>query len=238
MSAAEQQRAQTAAREFIETRMAKQDFIAIMAKDGGDPKLLADFTDDRATLLSAIRNIPPRPDPAATEEITDGSYFAQDPDEFAVFNADRELAGLETVADRLASFSQRKSLVCFVTSRDFVFLDRWLADEDQQLIVTIDRANGANMTIYPIEVDQPKTAPNTSSSRILSRLAVETGGTVPPDGLSLTAQIARAERAYDSYYLIGYWSNYTGHRPRVHQVQISLRGAHGTLTFQPSFVVR
>jgi hypothetical protein len=124
MSAAEHQRAQTAAREFVETQMATQDLIRIMARDGkkgNDPTLLADFTNDRATLLAAIRNIPRHPEAPPRDDTADGSFFTPDPDELAAFNADRELTALEVAAFPLTRYSQRKLLVCFVTPRDWRF---------------------------------------------------------------------------------------------------------------------
>jgi VWFA-related protein len=153
MSAEEQHRAQTAARQFVETRLAKQDLIQIMVRDWSDmnrPVLLAGFTDDRNTLLAAIRNIPRRPDPRPRDVEED--TFVPDPDQLALFTSTVKLEGLESVAAQLAPFIQRKSQVCFVTQRDFAVPEGLRARVEKQLVDTIYWANGSNVNIYSLGI--------------------------------------------------------------------------------------
>jgi len=95
MQMADQMRALTAAKNFVQTQMQAADLVAILRYQGGAVEVLQDFTDDRDRILSILETIAVGEGQGFDESGNDagvadtGAAFGQDDSEFNIFNTDR-----------------------------------------------------------------------------------------------------------------------------------------------------
>src|SRR4029079_15504389 len=76
-----------------------------------------------------------------------GTAFTADDTEFNIFNTDRRLDALQTLADELAGIEQKKSVIYFSSG-----MSQQGTDNQVQLRRTVDRANRANVSIYAADM--------------------------------------------------------------------------------------
>ena len=76
-----------------------------------------------------------------------GTAFTADDTEFNIFNTDRRLDALQTLADELAGIEQKKSVIYFSSG-----MSQQGTDNQVELRRTIDRANRANVSIYAADM--------------------------------------------------------------------------------------
>src|SRR5581483_2916925 len=102
MQPPEQERARKAALDFIDTKLAEPDLVAVMTY-ANEVQILQDFTADREKLRAVIRSLAlgnnsDRAVPADTGDDTSGAdtqaAFVADETEFNIFNTDEKLAAL------------------------------------------------------------------------------------------------------------------------------------------------
>ena len=152
MQPAEQLRALASAQKFIRTQMTPADRVSILRYQGAGVDVLQDFTDDRNRLLSIIETMivgegqgyGESTDDASTPDT--GAAFGQDDSEFNIFNTDRQLAALQTVAKMLGQLNEKKSLIYFASGLSLHGLDN-----QAQLHATIDSAVRAGVSFWPID---------------------------------------------------------------------------------------
>ena len=110
-----------AARDFITKQTGPQDLMAI-ATYSSTLSLVRDFTNDRDLLLKTLKEIASEESEesaTATDTSTESSdeVFVPDSVQFNVFNTDRRLSALETLAKMYREFPERKSLIYFSSFR-------------------------------------------------------------------------------------------------------------------------
>jgi VWFA-related protein len=151
-------RAHAAAEKFVKQQMTPADLVAIVTF-GSDLAVLANFTNDRATLEKAVAKLVPgaasqlaNPLYAAAE---DGEYDVQqdtgaaytpDETEFNVFNTDQKLAAVEGLANVLEGIPGRKALVEFSGG-----ITQTGEENRAELESATDAANRADVSIYSID---------------------------------------------------------------------------------------
>ncbi len=138
--------------------MTAADLVGVVAF-GNQLRVVADFTNDRDLLNSAVDALLPGKesqlaalaaaastgiDTAVTED-TDAAFTADDT-EFNVFNTDRKLAALESLADLLRDIPGKKSVIQFTSG-----ITQTGEDNRSQLRATTDAANRANVSIYTVD---------------------------------------------------------------------------------------
>jgi VWFA-related protein len=190
-------RAQEGAQTYIENQMSPADLVAV-AIFGNQLKVPVHFTNDRAVLMRAVRNLragkdagladlaeaAAQPGEDTTSDDT-GAAFVADETEFNIFNTDRKLAALQSLSLLLRDTPGRKSVVQFSGGISQT------GDENRaQLLATTDAANRANVSFYTVDARGLFPMPPGGEARQGSSAvtAMFTGGGKP----SLTHQASRA----------------------------------------------
>ncbi len=263
MQPPDQLRALTAARKFIQSQMAPADLMSIMKYDGGGVKVLTDFTDDRESLFKIIDDIiagegQGLDENAADESSSDtGSAFGQDDAEFNLFNTDRQLAALQTAAGMLGHLNEKKSLIYFASGMRLNGVDN-----QAQLRATLNTAVRANVAFWPIDArglvamapmgDATRAAPGgvgmytgagafammsnfQHSQDTLYTLAKDTGGKALLDYNDLTQGIIQAQKAYSSYYIIGYYTTNSTLDGKFRRIKIALKDLSAKLDYRSGY---
>jgi VWFA-related protein len=235
MGIPEQLRAQEAATDYLNTKITKDDIVAIMLY-ASRINVLTDFTSDRDQLAGIIKGLPigemsemaDLADDASDDNEDTGAAFVADETEFNIFNTDRKLQALEQASRMLAALPEKKSLIYFAGG-----LSKTGVDNQAQLDASVNAAVKANVAIFPIDTrglmaDPPGGGASKGASRgsgaftgsvynsqraringsqeTLVTLAADTGGKAFLDSNDITAGITEAQQDLKSYYVLGYYS--------------------------------
>jgi VWFA-related protein len=248
MPIADQIRAQDAAVKFLKEQMTESDSVAIMSFATA-VKLEQEFTDDRDTLLEAIRKfrIGEGLTPSITGDLPEGEdTTGVDEAELDLFNTDRRLSGLENAAKMLAPFPEKKALIYFSSGSTGSGSENFA-----QLQSTINAAVRSNVSFYPIDVRGLQAAPpggdasqassggtgifsgqtqrgqrdkqNTEQDTLYA-LASDTGGKALFDSNDLTMGMQQAQQDLQSYYTLGFYSTNEARDGRFRKVEVKLAG--------------
>jgi len=151
-------RSTSSAKQFLSKQMTAADLVGVVAF-GNQLRVIADFTNDRDLLYSAVDALLPGKesqlaslaaatstgiDDAVTEDTS--SAFTADDTEFNVFNTDRKLVALESLSDLLGDIPGKKSVIEFTSG-----ITQTGEDNRSQLKATTNAANRANMSIYSVD---------------------------------------------------------------------------------------
>ena len=258
----DQLRALDAAQKFIRTQMTTSDLVALMMFDNGAVRVLQDFTEDRERLLSIIGTMVVGEDENVT--LTDdssadtGAAFGQNDAEFNIFFTDRELSALQTAATMLGKLNEKKALIYFASG-----LRLNGANNQAQLHATTNAAIKAGVQLWSVDArgltasaplgDASKGSPGgqamyTGSSAMTSMtnyqrtqdtlwtLAADTGGKALLDVNDLSMGIVNAQKAFSSYYIIGYYTSNANLDGKFRRIKISLReGLSGDLDYRQGY---
>ena len=151
MQPEEIERAVGSARTYVETQMAAADLVAI-ASVSSTLQVDQDFTGDKTLLTRAFDRYVGIESEGFMEgatpeaEATETEAFVPDDSEFNIFNTDRRLQAIETLAGALAPIQQKKSIIYFSSG-----VTRSGTDNQVQLRSATDRAVKANVSIYPVD---------------------------------------------------------------------------------------
>lgn len=151
-------RAQRGAEQYLREQISPADLVAVVTY-GNQLKIPAHFTNDRDRLLQSVRALrsgkeahladmaeaAPQGGEDNVSEQT-GAAFTPDETEFNIFNTDRKLAALESLAKLLREIPGRKLVVHFTGGI------AQTGDENRvQLRATTDAANRANVSFYTVD---------------------------------------------------------------------------------------
>lgn len=151
-------RAQHGAEQYLREQISPADLVAVVTY-GNQLKIPAHFTNDRDRLLRSVRALRAGKDaqladtaeaaPQAGEDAVSeqtGAAFTPDETEFNIFNTDRKLAALESLAKLLREIPGRKLVVHFTGGV------AQTGDENRvQLRATTDAANRADVSFYTVD---------------------------------------------------------------------------------------
>jgi VWFA-related protein len=151
-------RAQRGAEQYLREQISPADLVAVVTY-GSQLKISAHFTNDRDRLLRSVRALRAGKDaqladmaeaaPQDGEDIVSeqtGAAFTADETEFNIFNTDRKLAALESLAKLLREIPGRKLVVHFTGGI------AQTGDENRvQLRATTDAANRADVSFYTVD---------------------------------------------------------------------------------------
>ncbi|WP_031500561.1 VWA domain-containing protein [Bryobacter aggregatus] len=264
MQPADQLRALSAAQNFVRKQMTTADLMAVMIYSSGAVQVLEDFTADRAKLLETLQTLlvgeeaETATNPGDASAVDSGAAFGQNDAEFNLFNTDRQLSALQTAATMLGRLSEKKSLLYFASG-----LRLNGADNQAQLNATINAAIRAGVSFWPIDarglVATPPMGDATRGSTggigmyngaaggatmsnfqrsqdTLYALAADTGGKALIDSNDLGKGIEQAQKATNSYYLIGYYTSNPALDGKLRRVKITLNnGLIADLDYRQSF---
>jgi VWFA-related protein len=263
MPVPDQIRAFASAQKFVSTQMTKSDLVAIMVFSGGAVQVMQDFTDDREKLLRVIETLIVGEDENAPVDAADassadtGAAFGQNDAEFNIFFTDRQLSALQTATNMLGRLSEKKSLIYFASGL------RLNGNNNQaQLHATINAAIRSGVTVWTVDArglvaqaplgDASRASPGgaamyTGASALamttnlqrtqdtLWTLAADTGGKALLDYNDLSMGIVQAQKAYSSYYVIGYNTSNTNLDGKFRRVKITLNNSSAALDYRQGY---
>jgi VWFA-related protein len=252
MQPEELERAVKAAHDYVEHKLSAADLIAV-ASFSTSLQVVQDFTADTETLRDAIdgfgSNAAAGFDNGLTGDVEDtpdtGNAFVADDTEFNIFNTDRRLDALRTLADQLAGIDQKKSVIYFSSG-----MSQQGQDNQVQLRRTVDRANRANLSIYAADMrglqalvpggdatqgSRRGTSPfsgastrnqfgsQAASQETLTTIAEDTGGRAFFDSNTFGQVFDRVVNDTSAYYVLGYSSTNPARDGRFRRIRVRLK---------------
>ena len=255
----DQIRAFTAAEKFVRTQMTPVDLVAVMLYSSGSVQILQDFTADREKILTQIQTLIVGEDENAPQDTSEkGAAFGQDDSEFNIFYTDRQLAALQTATQMLGQLNEKKSMVYFASG-----LRLNGTNNIAQLHATVNSALRAGVSLYPVDArgliamapmgDATQGSPggqamysggaalNASNNFRRSQdtmwtLGADTGGKALLDFNDLSRGIVEAQKAFSSYYILGYYTNNSTLDGKFRRIKITLNeGSAAALEYRQGY---
>ena len=257
-------RAVAAAQNYVDKQMAGADLIAVVCLSNS-LKVNLEFTADRVVLKKTLEGFSAGAgegfdagSTGTTEGTADtGQAFTVDDTEYNIFNTDRRLEALHSIADRLAGIDQRKSLIYFSGG-----MDRTGIENQAQLRAATNAAVRANLAIYTMDIrglqamvpggEAPNaslrgTAPysgqstlnqyssNFSSQETLVTLAGDTGGRAFLDSNDFGRVFTGVQQDTSFYYMLGYRSSNPTRDGRFRRITVRVNRPGLKLDFRKGY---
>jgi len=254
-------RSTDAARKYLRQEMSPADLVGIVVF-GNQLQVVTDFTTDRDLLDRAVQSLLPGKEAELAEMAADtaaadgtsatpdtGAAFTADETEFNVFNTDRKLAALESMADLLRDIPGKKSVVQFTSG-----ITMTGEENRSQLRATTDAANRSNVSFYTVDsrglmaespggdasqsgatgtsmysgasVFQQHDTRNNSRETLLE-LAADTGGRSFFDLGDLSEAFKSVQDDTAGYYLLGYYTTNPARDGRWRSIKVRVAGTPG-----------
>ncbi len=248
-------RAVQSAEDYVDKQMTPADLVALVTLSN-TLKVEQDFTADRAELKAALDAFNPESangfeqaaaaDDASSDaqaQTDDSTAFTADDTEYNVFNTDRRLDALQSIADTLSGIEQKKSLLYFSSG-----LSRTGVENQAQLRAATNAAVRANLSIYTIDARGlqaivPGGAASQASSRgafsgkgarqafdsnaasqeTLVALANDTGGKAFLDDNDFRPAFVKMQEDTALYYVLGYTSANTVKDGRYRKISVTVK---------------
>jgi VWFA-related protein len=229
--------------------MVPADLVSIVSL-GSSLTVNQDFTSDRALLKKTLQDFNlgagggfEEGSTGTTEGTAEtGGSFTTDDTEYNIFNTDRRLEALRSVADRLSHVDEKKSLIYFSSG-----MDRTGIENQSELHAAINAAVRANMSIYTMDIRGLQaivpggeaqnaslrgTSPysgqatinalnsNFTTQETLVTLAGDTGGRAFLDSNDFSKVFSGVQQDTSVYYLLGYHSNNSARDGRFRKITV------------------
>lgn len=244
-------RAVTSAEHYVDTQMAPADMVAIVSL-GSSLLVNQDFTADHELLkkqLEAFNSGSGQGFQEGTTGTTEGTQdtgqpFTADDTEYNIFNTDRRLEALRSVAEKLSHLQQKKSLIYFSSG-----MDRTGIENQSELRAATNAAVRANMAIYTMDLrglqalvpgGEAQNASlrgtsaysgqsmisalnsNFTTQETLVTLASDTGGRSFLDSNDFSQVFKGVQQDTSTYYLLGYHSTNPGRDGRYRHITVKV----------------
>jgi VWFA-related protein len=264
MQPEELQRAVKAAHDYVDQKLSAADLIAV-ASFSTSLQVDQDFTADRETLNAAIDAYGGAAGQGFDEGTTGdaegtpdtGGAFTADDTEFNIFNTDRRLDALQSLADAVSGIQQKKSVIYFSSG-----MNQSGQDNQVELRRTIDRASRANMSIYAadmrgLQAQVPGGDATTASVRgtsafsgasvanqfsrmastqdTLATMAEDTGGRAFFDSNSFGQVFDKVVADTSAYYVLGFSSTNPARDGRFRRIKVRLKRADLKLEYRSGY---
>jgi VWFA-related protein len=225
----------TSAEHYVETQMAPADLVSIVSL-GSSLLVNQDFTTDHALLkkqLEAFSSGSGQGFEEGTTGTTEGTPdtgqpFTADDTEYNIFNTDRRLEALRSVAEKLSNVQQKKSLIYFSSG-----MNRTGIENQSELRAAVNAAVRSNLAIYTMDMrglqalvagGEAQNASlrgvsaysgqatlnalnsNFTTQETLVTLASDTGGRAFLDSNDFSNIFKGVQEDTSTYYLLGYHS--------------------------------
>jgi VWFA-related protein len=244
-------RAVTSAQHYVDAQMAPADLVSIVSL-GSALLVNQDFTSDHELLkkqLQAFSSGSGQGFEEGTTGTTEGTQdtgqpFTADDTEYNIFNTDRRLEALRSVAEKLSRMQQKKSLIYFSSG-----MDRTGIENQSELRAAINAAVRSNMAIYTMDLrglqalvaggeaqnaSMRGTSPYSGQSSInalnsnfttqesLVTLASDTGGRAFLDSNDFGKVFKGVQDDTSTYYLLGYRSSNPARDGRYRRITVKV----------------
>ena len=242
-------RAVTSAEHYVDTQMAPADLVSIVSL-GSSLLVNQDFTTDHALLKKQLQAFSSGSGQGFEEGTTGttegtpdtGQPFTADDTEYNIFNTDRRLEALRSVAEKLAHVQQKKSLIYFSSG-----MDRTGIENQSELRAAVNAAVRSNLAIYTMDMrglqalvagGEAQNASlrgvsaysgqatlnalnsNFTTQETLVTLASDTGGRAFLDSNDFSKIFKGVQQDTSTYYLLGYHSTNTARDGRYRHIVV------------------
>lgn len=257
-------RAATSAIHYLDKQMLPADLVAIVSL-GNSLQIDQGFTADRAGLKRILQSFSPGAgqgyqagSTGSTEGTADtANPFTVDDTEYNIFNTDRRLEALRSIAQSLANVEQKKSLIYFSSG-----MQRTGIENQSELRAAINAAIRANLAIYPMDMRGLEamvpggeaqnaslrgTSPysgeatltaldaNFSSQETLVTLAEDTGGRSFLDSNDFGQVFRGVQEDTSCYYILGYHSTNPARDGKYRRITVRLRAPKYKLEYRRGY---
>jgi VWFA-related protein len=262
MQPEEIERAVQAGQKFVAKQMTPSDMVAVVSL-ATSLQINQDLTSDHDLLDKALVRLNPLSGfEAGSTSDTEGTAdtaqpFTPDDTEYNIFNTDRRLEALQSLADSLARIEQKKSVIYFSSG-----MARTGTENQSQLRNAVNRAVRGNVSIYPMdmrglqaiipggEAQQASlrgTAAysgasarnafdsNFSTQETLVTLAADTGGRAFLDSNDFSAVFRKVQEDTSAYYVLGYRSSNTARDGRFRKITVKTSLPNVNLEFRKGY---
>jgi len=241
----------TSAEHYVDTQMAPADLVSIVSL-GSSLLVNQDFTADRALLKKQLQAFSSGSGQGFEEGTTGttegtpdtGQPFTADDAEYNIFNTDRRLEALRSVAEKLAYVQQKKSLIYFSSG-----MDRTGIENQSELRAAVNAAVRSNLAIYTMDMrglqalvagGEAQSASlrgvsaysgqstlnalnsNFTTQETLVTLASDTGGRAFLDSNDFSKIFKGVQQDTSTYYLLGYHSTNLAHDGRYRRIVVRM----------------
>ena len=257
-------RATTAAQNYVDKQMVAADLVSVVSL-GDTLSVNQDFTSDRALLKKALQGFNlgagggfEEGSVGTTEGTAEtGGSFTVDDTEYNIFNTDRRLQALRSIADKLSHIEEKKSLIYFSSG-----MDRTGIENQSQLRSATNAAVKANMAIYTMDIRGLQalvpggeaqnaslrgTSPysgksvssafdsNATTQETLVTLAGDTGGKAFLDSNDFGKVFTGVQQDSSLYYLLGYHSSNAARDGRFRRITVKINRPGLKLDFRRGY---
>jgi VWFA-related protein len=242
----------SSAESYLDKQMAPADLVSIVSL-GSSLLVNQDFTTDRALLkkqLDAFSSGEGQGFEEGTTGTTEGTQdtgqpFTADDTEYNIFNTDRRLEALRSVAEKLSHVQQKKSLIYFSSG-----MDRTGIENQSELRAAVNAAVRSNLAIYTMDMrglqalvagGEAQNASlrgvsaysgqstlnalnsNFTTQETLVTLASDTGGRAFLDSNDFTRIFKGVQQDTSTYYLLGYHSTNPARDGRYRRIVVKTK---------------
>ena len=196
------------------------------------------------------------PEEVADSEQDSNSEFIADETEFALFETNRELSAIQSVAEAFRDVLGRKTLLYFSSG-----LTMRGIENQEEMRLTTDLSNRANISIYSVDarglvalspgggahragggsgIFNGRAALNqlvslTQSQEALITLAADTGGAALVDDNDLSKIFRQAREDASHYYLIGYSTPAPPSDGRFRRIEVRTEPSYASLEYRTGY---
>ena len=258
------ERSAQAAQNYLDKQMEPADLVSIVSL-GNTITVNQDFTTDRAQLKKVLDSFNigagagfEEGTTGTTEGTPDsGNSFTVDDTEYNIFNTDRRLEALRTVAQQVASVPQKKALIYFSSG-----MDRTGIENESELRSAVNAAVLANMAIYTMDIRGLQALPaggeaqnaslrgispysgqatmnalnsNFTTQETLVSLAADTGGRAYLDSNDFSRVFRGVQDDTAMYYLLGYHSTNAARDGKFRRITVRVNRPGVKLEFRKGY---
>lgn len=257
------ERAQDAARNYINKQMQAADIVSVASLDSS-LSLDQDFTQDKQLLLKAVNSYSGDQTqgyaPGATStsnQVEDTTAYTPDESEYNDINTDRELYAIAAIAKSVAYINQKKAMLYFSggISRDGI-------ENQASLRSAINSAVRSNMSIYSVDsrglqaisplgdastgslrgsgsyngaAIQNNFDSNFNSQEVMANLSSDTGGKAFFDSNDFAPAFQRMQQDTAAYYVIGFRSGDTRRDGAYRRLSIKINRSDVKMEYRPGY---
>jgi VWFA-related protein len=250
----EVERSTAAAAKFVKEDVTPADLIAVISF-GPQFKVVADFTNNRELLESALHSLAPRKDAGlqaggSTDEVSESYTGGEFGDEtsFNIFTTDNKLYAIKALAEQIGPIPGRKSVIDFSGG-----LKKTGEENASALKAVINAANMDVVSLYEVDMrdstargyggpvmEDPGTpakfAAVQESRKMLGNLAHDTGGKLFTDVKDFAPIFKQVQDDSQDYYLLSYYSTNTKRDGLFRNVSVKLEKVRGAqIKFRPGY---
>ena len=242
----------TSAQHYVDTQMAPADLVSIVSL-GSSLLVNQDFTADHELLKKQLQAFSSGSGQGFEEGTTGttegtpdtGQPFTADDTEYNIFNTDRRLEALRSMAEKLSHVQQKKSLIYFSSG-----MNRTGIENQSELRAAVNAAVRSNLAIYTMDMrglqalvagGEAQSASlrgvsaysgqstlnalnsNFTTQETLVTLASDTGGRAFLDSNDFTKIFKGVQQDTSTYYLLGYHSTNPARDGRYRRIAVKTK---------------